>query len=305
MINPGKTILSKGSFPSRSNCSAHHFSANCSISCILNVRCLMSVSMTAQMTTSQNRRSDSQTAAVWIMFTCWQAAGIILLGLPRHRTSGVLPVKSHVGLYKIFSRIFLFTTVGIKHQAGQSPKSSSNFLWEQHWSEGLCCWVSHKSQLAGTRPRASLAHLAPPALLPTHSSVPEAHSPGIRGSSWECCSALDIPSWGAWGLLSSPPNTQLTWHKESSWQSMVPTPRPTEPKIIPSILPRSLGEGQLPRKLSWILMESSMWWNEILPCGCPFHSSMGWKHSLPQNHVLKVKLLQLICCVAIIFPSKF
>lgn len=82
MINPGKLILSKGSFPSRCNCSAHHFSANCSISCILNVRCLMSVSMTAEMTTSQNRRSDSQTAAVWITFTCCQAAGILHFSLP-------------------------------------------------------------------------------------------------------------------------------------------------------------------------------------------------------------------------------
>lgn len=96
--NPGKTILPKASFPSRSNCSAHHFSANCSISCILNVRCLMSVSMTAEMTTSQNRRSDSQTAAVWIMFTCCQAAARFLIAIARHRTSGILPVKSHVGL---------------------------------------------------------------------------------------------------------------------------------------------------------------------------------------------------------------
>lgn len=98
MINPGKTILSKGSFPSRSNCSAHHFSADCSMSCALKVSCLMSVSMTAEMTTSQNRRSDSQTAAAWIMFTCCQAAGIFLLALPRHRTSGTLLVKSLVGL---------------------------------------------------------------------------------------------------------------------------------------------------------------------------------------------------------------
>lgn len=58
----------------------------------------MSVSMTAEMTTSQNRRSDSQTAAVWIMFTCCQTAGIFLIALARHRTSGTLPVKSHAGL---------------------------------------------------------------------------------------------------------------------------------------------------------------------------------------------------------------
>lgn len=267
MIKPGTTILSKGSFPSRSNCSTHHFSANCSISCISNVRCLMSVSMTAEMTTSQNRRSDSPTAALWIMFTCCQAAGIFLIALPRHRTSRILPVKPHVGqtlqkFLKDFLWFPLLTTAGVKHQPGQSPTTRSNFLWEWR-SEGLCSWclwVSHKSQLAGTRqlwepPWLTWLHLLHS--LPTPQSVPEAlPAPGMGAQPWD-------PAGNALGKdpAELTPNTQhKAWHGPGAkW--------PQNNSLNP-------GEGPVPNK-TFMDVHEGEYGVEPLPWGCP------WSKNLP------------------------
>lgn len=179
------------------------------------MRCLMSVSMTAEMTTSQNRRSDSPTAAVWIMFTCCQAAGIFLIALPRHRTRRILSVKPHVGqTLQKFLKDFLCDFPSLSSTSQANPlKQEAIFCGNEGVKIVLLMPVSLSQVPTGrdtTALRASMAHLAPPAPLPAH--TPEC-SRGTA-SSRDGGQPRD-PAGNASGKdpAELTPNTQLTWHK--------------------------------------------------------------------------------------------